>query len=396
MLASIAVFPLVLSHWWEVHWNKLVLSLLLGAPVFFFYLQKSPHTLLETLLEFLSFIILLASLYVVAGGILLTGDLRATPQTNTAFLAVGTVLASLIGTTGASLLMIRPVLQTNAERTRKVHTVIFFIFLVSNIGGCLTPIGDPPLFVGYLEGVPFVWTLGLWEEWLGTAILLLLVYFIWDSVMFSREPTAALMRDKLRIKPLRLMGLHNVLFLLAVILSVAFLHAPYRELAMLAAAGLCLRTTPPEIRRANKFTYYPIVEVLVVFFGIFLTMIPALDILRARAADLGISQPWHFFWIAGSLSSFLDNTPTYLVFLNVARGLNMPNEVAGVTEAVLRAISLGSVFMGANTYIGNAPNFMVRTVASESGLKMPSFFGYMLYSIGVLIPIFVALTFVFF
>jgi len=250
--------------------------------------------------------------------------------------------------------------------------------------------------VGYLEGVPFAWTFGLWKEWLGTTLVLLAVYFVWDSVMFSREPTAALVRDRLRVKPLRVMGLHNLLFLLAIILSVAFLHAPYREAVMLATAGLCLWVTPAEIRRGNRFTYYPILEVVVIFFGIFLTMIPALDILRARAGELGITRPSHFFWAAGGLSSFLDNTPTYLVFLNVARGLNMPNEVAGVPEATLRAISLGAVFMGANTYIGNAPNFMVRSVAEEGGLKMPSFFGYMLYSAGILIPLFAALTLVFF
>ncbi len=311
-------------------------------------------------------------------------------------MGVGAVLASLIGTTGASLLLIRPILKTNRERLHKVHTVVFFIFLVANIGGSLTPLGDPPLFMGYLEGVPFHWTFRLAPEWLAVSAILLLIYFVWDSVMFTREPIAALERDKLLAEPLRLAGTPNVALLVAIILSVVFLRAPAREALMLAAAALSVWITPRELRRANAFTAHPIIEVGVLFFGIFLTMIPALDILRARGGALGIRHPWQFFWASGGLSSFLDNTPTYLVFLNLARGLSLPNEVAGVSHAVLRAISLGSVFMGANTYIGNAPNFMVKSVAEERGVKMPSFFGYMGYSAGVLLPVFLGVTFLFF
>jgi Na+/H+ antiporter NhaD/arsenite permease-like protein len=396
MLLAIASLPLAVPRWWESNRHKLWVSLVLGAPVLVLYLQRSPHALLRTGHEFASFMILLGSLYVISGGVFLAGDLRATPQTNTAFLAAGTVLASLIGTTGASLFLIRPVLRTNRERLHKNHTVVFFIFLVSNIGGSLTPLGDPPLFMGYLEGVPFQWTFRLAPEWLTVSGALLIIYFIWDSVLFTREPIATLERDKLLVQPLRLAGTPNLALLLAIILSVPLLGAPVREAVMVAAAALSLWITPRELRRANEFTAYPIVEVGVLFFGIFLTMIPALDILRARGGALGIRHPWQFFWASGALSSFLDNTPTYLVFLNLARGLSLPNEVAGVSHAVLRAISLGSVFMGANTYIGNAPNFMVKSVAEERGVKMPSFFGYMGYSAGVLIPVFLGVTFLFF
>lgn len=396
MLLAIAIFPLACGRWWESNVNKLWVSLFLGAWVFVLYSQRSPHSLVETGAEFASFLILLASLYVVPGGILLTGDLRATPQTNTSFLAAGTVLASLIGTTGASLLLIRPLLQTNRERLHTSHTVIFFIFLVSNIGGALTPLGDPPLFMGYLEGVPFHWTFRLAPEWLAVSCLLLLVYFVWDTVMFTREPMFALERDKLLVTPLRLAGRYNFLLLLGIVLSVVFLRAPIRELALLAIMILSLAITPKELRKANHFTYYPIIEVAVLFFGIFLTMIPALDILKARANELGIRTPWQFFWATGALSSFLDNTPTYLVFLNLARGLSLPDEVAGVSHSILRAISLGAVFMGANTYIGNAPNFLVRSVAEERGVRMPSFFGYMSYSLAILIPLFLVVTLLFF
>lgn len=395
MLLAIAVLPLALHHWWESNRNKFWVSLVLGAPVLAYYLQHSPHSLLDTGSEFVSFILLLASLYVVSGGIFLDGDLRATPPTNTAFLAAGSVLASFIGTTGASLLLIRPLLATNRERVHKVHTIIFFIFLVANIGGCLTPLGDPPLFMGYLEGVPFSWTFRLVPEWAAVCGFLLLVYFIWDSVMFDREPIAALERDKLLVRPLRLAGGANFILLGIIILSVAFLRDPLREAAMFATILLSLWTTPEGLRRQNEFTFYPIIEVTVLFFGIFLTMIPALDILRARGADLGVRNPWQFFWATGSLSSFLDNTPTYLVFLNLARGLSLPDQVTGISHAALRAISLGAVFMGANTYIGNAPNFMVKSVAEERKVKMPSFFGYMLYSLGILIPAFIGVTLLF-
>ena len=396
MLLAIALCPLWVPHWWEQNRNKLLLSCVLGLPVVGLYLGRHPPALLEMGEEYLSFIILLTGLYVISGGIRLTGDLEATPATNTALLALGSVLASFLGTTGASMLLIRPLLQTNQQRRHVRHTVIFFIFLVSNIGGLLTPLGDPPLFLGYLQGVPFAWTFGLWPHWLVTVATLLLVYFVWDSVHHAREPLRALARDRARREPLRLVGVLNGLWLGGVVAAVAFLREPWREVVILALAGLSLWRTPRAIRRANAFTAAPMVEVAVLFLGIFVTMIPALDLLRTRGGELGVREPWQFFWAAGALSSFLDNAPTYLTFLALGQGLGLADEVVGVSHAVLAGISAGAVFMGANTYIGNAPNFMVKAIAEEAGVKMPSFFGYMAYSGAVLLPLFVVVTRLFF
>jgi len=396
MLLVIAVAPLWMPHTWEPNRNKFLVSCVLGLPVAILYLARRPHALVHMGEEYVSFILLLAGLYVISGGIRLTGDLEATPLTNTAFLAVGAALASSLGTTGASMLLIRALLQTNQERTRVRHTIIFFIFLVSNIGGLLTPLGDPPLFLGYLQGVPFAWTFRLWPHWLFAVSALLLVYFIWDSVHHAREPLTALRRDRVQRRPLRLVGALNGLWLLGVVAAVAGLRAPWREAAIAGLAGLSIWQTPREVRRANGFTAYPIVEVAVLFFGIFLTMIPALELLRTRGGELGVREPWQFFWATGALSSFLDNAPTYLAFLALGQGLGLPNEVVGVSHATLAAISVGAVFMGANTYIGNAPNFMVKSIAEEARVRMPSFFGYMAYSGGVLLPLFAAVTWLFF
>jgi Na+/H+ antiporter NhaD/arsenite permease-like protein len=315
---------------------------------------------------------------------------------NTGFLAVGALLASIVGTTGASMLLIRALLQTNRERRHTVHTVVFFIFLVSNVGGMLTPLGDPPLFLGYLEGVPFTWTLRLWPHWLFLVTALLAVYFVWDSVAYTRETLGDIRRDRVETEPLRVRGALNALWLVGVVVAVALLDAPLREISIVAFAGLSLWRTPAAVRRANGFTAGPMVEVAVLFFGIFLTMIPALDLLRTRGGELGVREPWQFFWASGALSSFLDNAPTYMTFLALAQGLGLAREVVGVPASLLAAISVGSVAMGANTYIGNAPNFMVKAIAEEAGVKMPSFLGYMLYSGAVLIPLFVVATFVFF
>jgi Na+/H+ antiporter NhaD/arsenite permease-like protein len=396
MLLAIAVCPLWVPHWWESNRNKMLVSCLLGLPILGLYVMREPKALLGMAEEYVSFIILLAGLYVISGGILMRGDLTATPLTNTGFLALGAVLASFIGTTGASMLLIRPVLQTNRERARVKHTVIFFIFLVSNIGGMLTPLGDPPLFLGYLQGVPFVWTFRLWLHWLFMTGVLLAAYFVWDTTQYTREPIAAIRRDRAALEPLRVRGALNALWLGGVILAVAFLHEPAREVAIVGLALASLWRTPREVRRANGFTYYPIVEVAVLFFGIFLTMIPALELLRLRGGELAVREPWQFFWAAGALSSFLDNAPTYLTFLALGQGLGLAKEVVGVPHAILTGIAVGAVAMGANTYIGNAPNFMVKSIAEEAGIRMPSFFGYMLYSGFVLIPLFVAVTFLFF
>jgi Na+/H+ antiporter NhaD/arsenite permease-like protein len=396
MLLAIALCPLRVPHWWESNRNKLLVASVLGAPVLALYLARERSALVHMLTEYVSFIILLAGLYVISGGILLRGDLVATPLTNTGFLAVGSVLASFIGTTGASMLLIRPLLQTNSERRHVTHTVIFFVFLVSNIGGMLTPLGDPPLFLGYLQGVPFTWTFRLWPPWLLMVLALLVVYVVWDTRQYAREPLAALARDRRRVEPLRVRGAVNAIWLVGMVLAVAFLRAPVREVVIVGLAAVSLWLTPSEIRRANRFTTYPIVEVAVLFFGIFLTMIPALELLHLRGGELGVRQPWQFFWAAGALSSFLDNAPTYLTFLALGQGLRLADEVVGVPQAILAAISVGAVAMGANTYIGNAPNFMVKAIAEEAGVKMPTFVGYMLYSATVLLPLFVLVTFIFF
>jgi Na+/H+ antiporter NhaD/arsenite permease-like protein len=396
MLLAIALAPLWAPRWWESNRNKLVVSGLLGLPILVMYLGRRPGALGAMAEEYVSFIILLAGLYVISGGIVLRGDLEATPRTNVAFLALGSVLASFIGTTGASMLLIRPLLQTNRERTHVRHTVVFFIFLVSNIGGMLTPLGDPPLFLGYLQGVPFTWTLRLLAPWGLQVLLLLVLYYIWDTRQYENEPPGTRRRDRAQIEPLRLSGALNFVALGLVVLAVAALHAPWREAAIILLAGLSLWRTPRAIREANGFTAHPIAEVAVLFFGIFLTMIPALELLRLRGGELGVREPWHFFWATGLLSSFLDNAPTYLVFLALAQSLGLSPEVVGVPHAILAAISVGAVSMGANSYIGNAPNFMVKSIAEERGVKMPSFFGYMLYSGGILVPLFVIVTVAFF
>lgn len=396
MLLAVAVCPLWVAHWWESNRNKLLVAAALGLPVLALYLGRRPAALLAMAEEYVSFIVLLGGLYTISGGIRLTGDLQATPFINTSFLAIGALLASFIGTTGASMVLIRPLLQTNRERQHVKHTVIFFIFVVSNVGGMLTPLGDPPLFLGYLQGVPFMWTFRLWPSWLFLTGILLVVYFVWDTRQYVHEPIAALARDRTQLEPLRVGGALNGLGLAAVVLAVAFLHAPWREVVIVGAAGASLALTPAAIRRANGVTAYPMIEVAVLFFGIFLTMIPALELLRVRGEELRVREPWHFFWATGVLSSFLDNAPTYLTFLALAQGMRMPDEVVGVTHRVLAAISVGAVAMGANSYIGNAPNFMVKTIAEEAKVTMPSFFGYMLYSVGILVPLFVLTTLLFF
>jgi Na+/H+ antiporter NhaD/arsenite permease-like protein len=396
LLLSIAILPLAAPHFWESNLRKLGVAALLALPVLALYLRARPEALVDAGRDYVSFMVLLGGLFVISGGILLEGDLQATPRTNALLLGAGALLASFVGTTGASMLLIRPLLQTNRERKRVAHTVVFFVFLVSNIGGCLTPLGDPPLFLGYLAGVPFLWTLRLLPAWLLTVALVLAVYLLWDRREYARETLADRKRDFYEVRPLRLAGKDNFVLLLGVLAAVALLRAPWRELVILGLAGASLFWTDSELRKANRFSFQPILEVGALFAGIFVTMLPALDLLRARGAELGVREPWQFFWASGALSSFLDNAPTYLTFLALARGLGLSPEVAGVPQSILAAISLGAVFMGANSYIGNGPNFMVRAIAEERGVKMPSFGGYMLYSGAVLLPIFVVVTVVFF
>ena len=399
ILLAIALLPLIVPHWWERNSNKALVALLLGVPVAGYLLLQGEtgwYRVQHTLLEYVEFMVLLGSLYTISGGIALRGDLQATPVVNGCFLGLGALLASIMGTTGASMLLIRPLLQTNAERRYVAHTVVFFIFLVSNIGGCLTPLGDPPLFLGYLRGVPFTWTLSLWPVWLGLVVLLLVVYGVWDTIVHARESPQALQLDRTHIEPLRLQGSMNFLFLGVVVTAVALVPAPWRMLLMLAATGGSLLLGEPAARHVNQFTYAPIIEVAVLFLGIFLTMGPALEFLDQHGASLGVNTPARFFWVTGAFSSFLDNAPTYVTFFEAARAQTslVPGStmVAGVPDVWLKAISLGAVCMGANSYIGNGPNFMVKAVAEEAGIKMPSFFGYMVYSGLILIPLFVGLT----
>ena len=335
------------------------------------------------------------------------GDLEATPTVNAAFIGLGALAASFIGTTGAAMLLIRPLLETNRQRRHTVHTVVFFIFLVCNCGGCLLPIGDPPLFLGYLEGVHFFWTLSLWKEWAFVNAVVLAMYWIWDTLLaYPRESLSDRYSDVGTAGQLRISGLWpNALLMAGVIAAVALLDPskplpgtdwhPWiylREVTLLTLVGLSLLLGSAEIRRRNGFSYFAILEVVALFVGIFICMQPALAILNERGGELGITSPMAFFWVTGGLSAVLDNAPTYLVFFKTAPALPPTDTVvAGVDAGRLTAISLGAVFLGAMTYIGNGPNFMVKAIAEQAGVRMPSFFGYILYSVGVLLPV-LALT----
>jgi len=395
LLLSIALLPLRAPRFWESHRNKGLVAFLWSLPVAAYFLLNAPHELLLSIKDYASFLLLLTALFVISGGIVLKGDLKATPEVNTLILAIGAVLANFVGTTGASMLLIRPLLQTNSERRRTIHVPIFFIFLVSNIGGCLTPLGDPPLFMGLIKGVPFFWTLRLFPLWAVMVGGVLLIFYLYDRAQYAKEEARDLIRDRRRVVPLGLSGTVNFLWIAGVVAAI-FLPFPYREGILVLMTILSLLTTRKACRTDNKFTYNPIIEVAVLFAGIFVTMVPALLILNARGAELGIAKPWQFFWATGSLSSFLDNTPTYLAFFSLAQGLGLNGPMMGIPTLVLKAISAGAVFMGANSYIGNGPNFMVKVIAEEYRLKMPSFFGYMAYSCGILIPLFVVVTLIFF
>jgi Na+/H+ antiporter NhaD/arsenite permease-like protein len=411
LLGCIAVLPLVAPRFWESNRNKGLLSAALGIPVAIAVGWMEPAALVHAARDYVAFIVLLGALFVIAGGIVVRGTLAGTPGLNTALLGVGAVLASIVGTTGASMLLIRPLLRANSVRRDRAHVVVFFIFVVSNAGGLLTPLGDPPLFLGFLRGVPFLWSLRLWPQWLFVNGILLALFYVVDATIFRREDVATPGDlDEIAVRhevPLHVAGKRNLLFLAALVLvllaSGTFVLPPgVQEAGMLAAAWLSWRATPAELREENGFAFGPIVEVAVVFAGIFATMVPALQLLNAHGADLGLTEPWHFFWAAGSLSSFLDNAPTYLTFTAAASGLlgtdattlgALADHAQGVE--LLVAVSLGSVLMGSNTYIGNGPNFMVRAIAEASGVQMPSFFRYMLWSGCILLPIFVAVTWVF-
>ena len=456
LLLSIAIIPLVWPHWWESNTHKGLVSLALGGFVLAYLLAAAPQGAGErvfiTLLDYVAFIALLGSLFVISGGIYIKGSFAGTPRVNGLFLLGGAILASVMGTTGASMLLVRPLIRANAWREKQAHVMVFLTFLVANIGGVLTPLGDPPLYLGFLKGVPFQWTLILFPHWAFTVALVLGIFWVLDTIYYRAEIGAGRRPAEGAKEPLGIEGAINFLWL-ALIVAAIFCsgilgtsHAIHemekqaplltevllklgQAAAMLLVAWCSVRTTARRVREQNAFNYAPILEVAVLFIGIFLTMIPALWILDqlGKTGQLALTRPWQFFWASGGLSSFLDNAPTYLTFSAAASGLHHqfiglggtpvatdPNNLALLLESTgrlmrnglpvdlgpgtqfVKAIACGSVFMGANSYIGNGPNFMVKTIAEQNGVRMPSFFGYMVYSIAFLIPVFLLVTVVFF
>jgi len=428
MLLSIAIMPLAIPKIWHHHFGKIAAAWALAFMLPFaamFGLGAASGAVVHALLaEYIPFIALLTALFTAAGGIYVRGHLHGSPLTNVKIMAVGAVLASLMGTTGASMLLIRPLIRANDNRRHVAHVVVFFIFIVSNAGGSLTPLGDPPLFLGFLKGVDFFWTATtILPETLFLVGSLLFIFYLIDGWFYKREGV-------LPVDPtpdddqFGLDGMINFLPLLAVVAlvlmsgtwkpGIAFnilgteveLQQMVRDVLLVAVVFLSLKITPAGVREKNQFSWAPMQEVAKLFIGIFLTMIPVLAMLRAGEAGAfaavaravtgpdGQPLPWAYFWFSGALSSFLDNAPTYLVFFNLAGG--DPVVLMTTLSATLAAISAGSVFMGANTYIGNAPNFMVKAIAEDRGVKMPSFFGYMLWSGGILVPLFIVMTFIWF
>ncbi len=431
ILLSIALFPLVAPRFWHHHFGKVSAfwALLFAIPFLLTYKGDAALEVLHIyLIDYIPFIILLWSLFTVAGGILVRGKMVGTPGVNVAFLLIGTIMSSWIGTTGSAMVMIRPLLKANEKRQNKTHIVVFFIFLVANIGGSLTPLGDPPLFLGFLHHVPFFWTFHLLPDLGFAALVLLSIFYLMDRYYYIREPL-----DVLEAKPsgpmdIQIMGKRNFILLLGIISGVLMsgfwkpgsvnifgVHVAVqnmvRDVLLIAMGLVSLKITATEIRKENGFSWFPIQEVAYLFAGIFMTIIPALAILKAGESGAfaflirTVREPVHYFWVTGILSSFLDNAPTYLTFLNSAlgqfyAGIPEPQAIARLiaeNNIYLKAISVGAVFMGANTYIGNAPNFMVKSIAEEAGIPMPSFFGYVgRYSLPILIPVFGLITWLFF
>ncbi len=432
LLLCVAILPLIhkTEEWWEHNINRFKVAATLGCVTLVYYTFVYGHGVVDhmthevsapgipaaiavlknaILVEYIPFIVLLFSLYVISGGVAIDGNLIGRPKLNAGIIGVGGLLASFIGTTGAAMLLIRPLLNANVKRRYVAHTVVFFIFVVCNTGGCLLPIGDPPLFLGYLRGVSFTWTLGLWPMWLFMNVAIVAIYFAWDTYRYRDEDQQEVESIPENPEKFAIRGGLNFLWLLGVILCVAVLdpskavpgtdwHAPlfFREICMLILTGVSLWLTSNKIREKNSFNYDAIIEVAALFVGIFICMQAPVQILNVYGPDLGFDQPWKFYWGTGSLSSFLDNAPTYVVFFETAKTIDTTGPlVADVGANYLVAISLGAVFMGAMTYIGNGPNFMVKAIAEKNNVRMPSFFGFMLYSCAVLVPLSLILTWVF-
>jgi Na+/H+ antiporter NhaD/arsenite permease-like protein len=417
LLLSIALAPFISKHWWEKNYPFVAISL--GATTVFYYLfiLDNNRRLFAVAIEYISFIVLIGSLFVVSGGIHINIKRASTPLFNVFLLAFGAVISNILGTTGASMVLIRPFIRTNKHRIAGYH-IVFFIFIVSNIGGMLTPIGDPPLFLGYLKGIPFFWVIGkVWSIWLTVNIILLCIFYIIDRNHYKKH--LSIRQTELAVESISFQGLHNILFLVLIIFAV-FMPEVIREIIMLIAGAASYCTTKKEIHKDNEFNFIPIKEVAILFAGIFATMVTALDWLELNAAGFGMDKPGIFYWGTGVLSSFLDNAPTYLSFLTTAFGLHglsvdnithmkamlgmLPvNELAHLelihnslikpvtasTWEFIRAISVGAVMFGACTYIGNGPNFMVKSIAEQAGIQMPTFLGYIVkYTIPILLPVF--------
>ena len=427
LLLCVAILPLIANEWWE-KFRPLVVAICSIAFIIPFAIKYGAGSATETVLEcilndYVTFIVLLFGLFCVAGNITVEGSLVGSPRVNVMILAMGTLLSSVIGTTGASMLFVRPIIKMNSWRKKKMHIMVFFIFMISNMGGSLSPIGDPPLLMGFSRGVPFFWSLRLAPILLFNMVVLLIVFYIIDRREYKRDLAHGRMPVIEEGQPLvKIRGKHNLIFLVMIVAAVVLsgvlpnvlnnaaipvfgeVEFPISSLIecviILLAAFLSFKTTKKEIRVKNHFNWGAITEVAVLFIGIFITMQPAMMILKVKGADLGLSQAWQMFWGTGLLSSFLDNTPTYLVFLTTAGAMSfttgMATTVGTVPILMLEAISCGAVFMGAVTYIGNAPNFMVKSISEENGVKMPSFFGYILWSLCILIPVFILDTLVFF
>ena len=431
ILLSIALLPLLAPHFWHHHFAKVSAgwALAFAVPFVVGFGGEAVHELLHVaIIDYVPFLILISTLFTIGGGLHVAGSLRGTPQTNALLMVIGTVIASVVGTTGAAMIMIRPLLKANRTRRHRAHTVVFFIFLVANIGGGLTPLGDPPLFLGFLHGVPFFWTLGLWKEVVFCAVVVLGLYLLHDLYYWGQESAVVREAPAEPGEPVRIEGAINFVLLAGVIAAVVasgLVAGPevsllgvhqttsnlVRDGVMVAMLLASWRMTPSAVRTANDFSWGPIKEVAILFAGIFVTIIPALAMLRVGEQGAmafivrAVREPPHFFWASGILSSFLDNAPTYLAFLSTALGRLFPGvpEQEAVARLIrehplfLVAVSNGSVFMGANTYIGNAPNFMVKSIAEEAGVPMPSFFGYIFrYSLPCLVTTFLAVTWLFF
>ena len=416
MLLCIAVLPLIphVGEWWEHNLHKLYVSLILGVPVgIWLCVHGMSHELMHQMIyDYVPFILLLMALFVTTGGICIRGDLKATPMTNTIIMGLGWVLASFMGTTGAAMLLIRLLLSTISQRKYKVHTVLFFIAIVANCGGLLSPLGDPPLFLLFQKGADFMWWMqNMVGEWLVTGALLLAIYYVVDLYYYKKEPLENIRADIKQARQLRMTGLINILWLLCVIASTMFInpkyipamgaeHAPWylkllREWAFIAIIGASWLTTKKAVRINNNYSWTPILEVACVFLGIFATMTPALMFLEEMKESIQqvISEPWQYVYMTGALSAFLDNAPTAMVFNSMAPS----GDIVGLaSDAFLKAISMGAVFFGALTYIGNGPNFMVKSIAEQEGIDMPSFFGYMIkFSLIILLPVYIIVQLIF-